>query len=229
MVPPLFARETRRSIGRARVLLILGTTTFFFGGFLVSAVFGPKGSGFAAFLTAAQIAAFLWHIWRYRDGLIARLLVFSLVLGFVELWGDAYWVVRDVLIYPPGLRIHMSPAYMPFMYGPALVQFGFMGWIATRKWGLIRASLGLAVVGGTWMPLYESLAKFAEFWHYENVSMLFGTTPWFIILAEFLLALSLPLLLRRVERLSMPRVVVLGLIGGIWFNFTGPFSYWITG
>jgi hypothetical protein len=138
-------------------------------------------------------------------------------------------VVRDILIYPPGPQIYESPFYMPFAYGPAMLQFGYLGWWAAQRWPLWKACAGLALLGGISMPAYETLAKAAGFWVYEGVNMLWGTTPYFIIMAEFLLAISLPLILKGIHKRPIWWAVVLGLIGGAWFDFTGPFSHWITG
>ncbi len=209
--------------------LILGTLAFFFGGFGVSSFFAP-GWPAATFLVFVQLAIFAWYLWKYRDGLVARILLFGLVLGFVELPGDAYWVVRDVLVYPSGEpMIYKSPFYMPFAYIPAILQFGYVGWWAAHRWPLWKACLGLAVMGGISMPMYETFAKDADFWFYQNVNMLMDATPYFIILAEVLLAVSLPLFLRNIGERPLWWAAVLGLAGGIWFDFTGPFSFWITG
>jgi hypothetical protein len=152
----------------------------------------------------------------------------GLVLGFVELPGDWFAWRFGGLRYPGDTPLLASPLYMPFAYVPAVLQFGYIAWWAAQHWSLPKAGVVLAVVGGSTMPLYETVAKAAKFWSYEGVNMIFGTTPLYIILAEVLLAAALPFALHRLHRQSLGQALLVGGLVGIWFDATGPLSLTIT-
>jgi hypothetical protein len=211
-----------------RMALTLVAMALYFGGFAISALFHP-GWIAAACLVALQLAVYGGYLLATRDGLILRLAIFGLIVGFVELYGDA-WAVREAgLSYPPAEpMIWASPLYMPFAYVPAMMQFGYLAWWAAQRWSLLSASLFLGAVGGASMPGYEYLAKSAGFWEYRGVPMLLDTTPYYIILAEVLLAVVLPFALRGLHVGSVTRAALIGVAIGVWFNITGPLSYWVT-
>jgi hypothetical protein len=155
--------------------------------------------------------------WRHRDREIAGWLLFGIIAGVIEL-GTDWWLVAKThtLTYPSGEpMLWASPAYMPFAWAMILTQVGVVGaWLA-RRHGLAVATIATALIGGVNIPLYEHLAKGANWWAYHDTPMLFDA-PYYVIAAEFLLALPLPWMARRVVTGSVGPAIVLGVVEGLW-------------
>jgi hypothetical protein len=164
-----------------------------------------------------------------KDAVLGHLLVFGLVAGLGELPSDWFGVVTtQTLVYPPGEPlILVSPAYMPISWMVTMAQLGTLALFAVQQWGLLRASLGMMVLGGINMPTYETLAHHAGWWYYQNTPLLFGTTPYYVILGETLLSAALPALVTRVSASSYGRAVLLGLAQAAWILLTGVFAWWV--
>ncbi|HEX8823444.1 MAG TPA: hypothetical protein VF794_26190 [Archangium sp.] len=199
------------------------------GSFLASHFqMGPK----AAFvLTPALAASFVVYAVRTRDGFVARMILFGLVVGFGELPADYFGVaVNKTLVYPQAEPlIWVSPAYMPLSWMVMMLQLGTVANWLTSKWGLLKTTAALAVLGGLNIPLYETLAHRAGWWSYRNTPMLFGVTPYYVILAEVLLSLALPLVVSHVAQARGPKVVALGVAQSVWLLLTGVFASWLVG
>lgn len=150
-----------------------------------------------------------------KDRLLTKFIIFALAAGFTELLPDN-WLVKftGTLIYPQDEPMLLSsPAYMPFSWLVVLVQMGYLGWWASRKIGLLKASLALGVMGALLIPLYEHWAINAGWWHYINTKMI-GTVPYYIILAEGLLMITVPFILQRVGRSQYHIAILWGIAEG---------------
>jgi hypothetical protein len=118
---------------------------------------------------------------------------------------------------------------MPFSYVVVMVQLGYLAYWCTKRWGLGWATLAIAVLGGVNVPVYEFLARRAEFWTYHDCRMLFNTVPYITILSETLLSLVLPFLVSLVRRVSWPVVALLGVLEGAWMLVVFYFGFKLTG
>jgi hypothetical protein len=151
-----------------------------------------------------------------RDPLLARFLLFGIVVGFTELAADA-WLVdyTRTLDYSigGGPMIWRSPVWMPLAWEVVAVQFGYIGlrlWERFGKTGLLLIGL----LGAINIPFYEEMARRIHWWQYVGCRMI-SFTPWYIILGEFGIALVFALLARRVRRGSWRAAIVAGLTGGL--------------
>jgi hypothetical protein len=59
--------------------------------------------------------------------------------------------------------------------------------------------------------------------------MLFGTTPWYVILSELLLSAALPLVMKGVSRSGLWGAVLLGVAQAAWVLLTGVLAYALVG
>jgi hypothetical protein len=164
----------------------------------------------ATLLTGLLLGMFVAHTLRHRDPLLARLLVFGLVVGFGELPADHFGVVvTETLVYSPGgPEIWVSPAYMPFGWVVMMVQLGVLALACAPRLGRARTCVALAIAGGLDIPLHELLAKHAELWHYQGTPAVLGVVPHYVILAEAMLAFVMPLVLMRLSARTAWSVVV---------------------
>jgi len=151
-----------------------------------------------------------------RDALLARFLLFGVVVGLTELAADA-WLVdyTRTLDYSigGGPTIWRSPLWMPLAWEVVAVQFGYIGlrlWERFGKTGLLIIGL----VGAINIPFYEQMARRIHWWQYGGCRMI-SFTPWYIILGEFGIALVFALLARTLRRDSWRVAVVAGLSGGV--------------
>ena len=190
----------------------------------------------AAGISFLVLAVFLLVAGFSSHGFFARLLLFGVVAGFVELYADA-WVISGLqcLDYPSpnalgheAVQFWESPFYMPFAWTVVLVEMAFIGWrlplFLVGRWGWVRGwrviALGTVLcflLGLSLIPLYEGIAKFATWWFYDCsvVSCFRGTTPWLIIIGEGLLAAPLPLFAHLLVRRSWLTAVALGILEGV--------------
>ena len=136
-----------------------------------------------------------------QDALLGRFLLFGLLAGFTELSADA-WLVdyTRTLDYSigGGPMIWRSPLWMPLAWEVVAVQFGYIG---LRLWGRF-GKVGLVMIGllaAINIPFYEEMARRIHWWQYSGCRMV-AYTPWYIILAEFGIALAFALLARTVRR-----------------------------
>jgi hypothetical protein len=166
-----------------------------------------------------------WH----GDRLLARFLLFGLAVGFAELPADAWLVdytrTLDYFI-GGGPMLWRSPAWMPFAWEVIAVQFGYVGlwlWNRFRRWGLVA----IGVLGAINIPYYEELARYINWWQYDNCRMLFHT-PYYIILGEFGIAILLALLAKRVASGNWKSAVQAGITGGIGIFICYAIAYTLT-
>lgn len=215
---------------RRRWILTLATLGLSLVGDSISAIFG-LGWTAASLLGGLLLAIYVLYTLVTRDPVIARLMLFGLVVGFGELPADAFGVTttRTLVYWPGGPFIWDTPLYMPLSWLTVIAQLGFIGAWLVPRWGARRAAIAMAIFGGINIPIYEFLAKFAHFWYYQNTPLLFGVTPYYVILAEALLSMSLPLLAFMAISAKPGQVVVLGLVQSLWIYIAGRIAYALVG
>lgn len=170
-----------------------------------------------AILLAYLLALLVRPAWR---PLLARLFLFGLVAGVLELATDAAGErFAHSLVYPPREPLlWASPAYMPLSWALVLTELGYLAW---RLRTLVPAPpLGPAMaITGLWaglnIPLYEELAYHAGWWHYTN-TLHIGHTPIYVPLFEGLIGAALPLLVGNLPRLAPRAVLARGIALGAW-------------
>jgi hypothetical protein len=151
-----------------------------------------------------------------RDRLIARLVLFGVVVGFCELVADAWLVdVTRTLDYSPAgsPMLWRSPAWMPFAWEVVTVQFGYLGlrlWERHHYAGLLL----VGVLGAINIPYYEEMARLIHWWVYSNCRML-SHTPYYIIVGEFGIAMALGCLAIPLRHGGGRLAIVLGMAGGV--------------
>lgn len=179
--------------------------------------------------TALILLLDLLYIWRYRDAQVAQWLLLGLTAGWVELWTDAWLVRTGTLAYPPNEpMVAASPLYMPFAWAMVLTQIGIIGGWLRRRYPLLLATLLTALLSGINIPIYEHLAKDANWWFYQHTPMVFQA-PYYVICAEFLLALPLAWMADGVAKLQPTRSVALGIVEGVWMFPVTVFAFMVLG
>jgi hypothetical protein len=199
---------------KGRTWFVLGAMTV---GILVLIIDSLLKEGWitAAWWGYGLSTVFLLYAIIRRDQLLLRFFVFALTAGFAELLADR-WLVdyTQTLVYPhPEPMLLSSPAYMPFSWAVVLMEVGYIGWLITNRWNLMVATIALCILGSILVPLYETWAIDAGWWYYHNTPVL-GLVPKYVILAEGLLMLTIPFLLKKTETARLPMIVLFGLIEG---------------
>ncbi len=150
-----------------------------------------------------------------RDALLARFLLFGVVVGLTELAAGA-WLVdyTRTLDYSigGGPMIWRSPLWMPLAWEVVAVQFGYVGlrlWERFGKTGLLMIGL----LGAINIPFYEEMARRIHWWKYSGCRMI-SYTPCYTIVGEFGIALVFALLARALRRGSWEVAVLTGLTAG---------------
>ena len=193
----------------------------------VAGSFFIKGWWGAGINTALVSVIYFVYAARSGNAMLQNWLLLAMTAGFVELAADWWLVVQTrTLVYAPGPKVVVSPIYMPFAWMLVLVQVGLVGQWLRRKMPIVLAALATATLAGITIPLYESLAKFAQWWIYQDTPMILNA-PYYIILGEFLLGLPLVWLgLRLGERFRPGLAVALGIVEGliIWAAYYLAFS-----
>jgi hypothetical protein len=151
-----------------------------------------------------------------RDALLARFILFGLVVGLAELPADA-WLVdyTRTLDYSigGGPMLWRSPIWMPLAWEVVAVQFGYIGLRLWERFG--RAGLlGAAMLGAINIPFYEEMARRIHWWQYSNCRMI-SYTPHYIILGEFGIALALAVSARTLRRNSWRVAITSGVGSGV--------------
>jgi hypothetical protein len=151
-----------------------------------------------------------------KDLLLARLIVFGMAVGFVELAADA-WLVDSTktLDYSigGGPILWRSPLWMPFAWEVVAVQFGYVGLRLKERWGAVGL-LATGVLGAINIPYYEEMAKRIHWWQYSGCRMI-SFTPYYIIVGELGIAVALAWLASRLRKGNWGTALLLGSAGGI--------------
>lgn len=147
----------------------------------------------AAFFNTLGVFAVMagYAVWKKERRLGTWVLV-GVGAGFTELIAD-WWLVNETLslVYAPDEpMIAASPAYMPGAWALVILQMGMVAhWLRGRMkpW---QAMVVVALVCGVNIPLYEHLAKGADWWFYQDTPMIFAA-PYYIIVGEMILGAPL--------------------------------------
>lgn len=183
----------------------------------------------AAALSAVNLALFAAHILFYRDRAMARLLLFGLSLGAVELVADAlcvrYTGTLDYTVARSPMLL-LSPFWMPTAWAVVAVQIGYLGARLMKTLGTGRGILLTALLGAVNIPFYEEMAFHAHWWRYGNSHMI-GHTPIYIIVAELIIGLTLgPLAAWTMRENATPGTALgTGVIGGMGTVVGGLIGY----
>lgn len=165
--------------------------------------------------TAFILALFVGFIFRHKDRVLLGWLIFGLVAGVGELVADWWLVNTGTLVYPQDEPIiWVSPAYMPFAWTMVLLQIGGLASWFVERFSVPVAGVLTAVAAGVNIPIYEHLAKGADWWYYKETPMLFDA-PYYVIFAEFLLAVPLAWFAKRVTEGPLSRAAVLGAVEAV--------------
>jgi len=218
--------DTQRD--RARLRTVLGTVALS----VITVILlydKPWSNGRTAIaLNLVNISLFLAHILYYRDMVMARLLLFGLAFGIVELAADALCVrFTHTLDYSVAgsPMLGLSPFWMPTAWMIVAAQIGYLGLCLIRWLGIGRGILLTAMLGAINIPFYEEMAYHAHWWQYENCRR-WGHTPVYIIAAELIIGLTLgPLAGWAMREGATGRDALLaGFVGGlstIWGGLIG--------
>jgi hypothetical protein len=164
-----------------------------------------------------------------RDALLGRFLLFGVIVGFAELLADA-WLVdyTRTLDYSVGggPMIWRSPLWMPLAWEVVAVQFGYIGLRLWERFGKVGL-LMIGLLGAINIPFYEEMARRIHWWQYGGCRMI-SFTPWYIILGEFGIAITLALLARTLRRRSWRGAIVAGIAGGLSIFICYAAAFWIT-
>ncbi len=183
----------------------------------------------AAALSVAILGVFGAHLAIHRDRVMARLLVFGLCFGVVELAADAlcvrYTRTLDYSVaHSPMLGL--SPFWMPLAWATVAVQIGYVGTRLMARLGQGRGLALTALLGAVNIPFYEEMAFHAHWWRYRNCRLL-GHTPVYIIAAELIIGLTLAPLAARAMRVGATwrDAGMAGLMGGLSTVWGGLIGY----
>ena len=199
---------------RSRLLFVLATVAFLLTANTISSIY-HLGPGSIVAVTALVLAADVVWIARTGDRVVLGWLLFGTVAGFAELAADGWLVATGTLIYPEGEpRLFASPAYMPFAWAMVLVQFGALATWLRDRFRPLPAALLTALGAGVNIPIYEHLAKGAGWWYYIDTPLVFAA-PYYVIVAEFLLAVPLVVFSSGVVRGGLSRASLLGVAEGV--------------
>lgn len=199
---------------KRRTVLIVVAVGLLLASNLLAIWLAPGWTGIAfnnlvVFLLVAGLA------WRWRDRVLGKWILLGLVAGVAELVAD-WWLVErtGTLVYPPdGPHLWASPVYMPLAWANIVVQLCGIGEWLNRRLPLPRASLALALFGAVNIPIYEHLAHLGRWWWYHHTPML-GGAPYYVILAEALIALPVAWMVRRSAVGGVSAAALLGLAEG---------------
>ena len=185
----------------------------------------------AAFNTGFMSLLFALYIIKFRDSYLLGWAIFGVAAGFTELIAD-WWLVNRTqsLVYAQDEPMLVaSPIYMPFAWALLLLQIGAIGHWLARCMPMLRAALLTGLVAGVNIPLYESLARTADWWIYQSTPMVWGA-PYYIILGEFLLALPLVWMAVWIEKLGPVKGGVLfGIVEGLVILIAYVIAWWLLG
>jgi len=185
----------------------------------------------AAHHTALMCLLFLAYIIRYRDSYLLSWAIFGVAAGFTELIAD-WWLVNvtESLVYAPGEPMLVaSPMYMPFAWALVMMQLGVVAHWLRENFSVAKAAVIAGMIGGVNIPLYESLARSADWWIYQKTPMLFGA-PYYIILGEVLIVEPLVWLADRLVRMGPVKGgIILGIVEGLVILVAYMIAWWLVG
>src|ERR1700722_16972139 len=204
-----------RGLDRVRMTVVLATVAISIVG-VTLLVWAPWSNWRSAvMLNGIENLILVSFVWRKRDGLLARFVLFGLAVGFSELAGDAWLVAytrtRD---YSPGggwMRWG-PPAGVPLAWEMVAVQFGYLALRLQERFGRLGL-LMIGALGAVNIPYYEEMARRIQWWQYSGCRMI-SQTPYYIIVGEFLIAMAFGVLVRRFRNAGAAYALAMGVAGG---------------
>ena len=187
---------------------------------------GPES---AATITYILYAIYVGYAIITRNPLMIRLLIICTIAGILELPTDDYLVNGiNSLVYPHDEpMIWSSPLYMPLAWANVLIQLGYWALLMARWKGLVPASIILFLAGGFYIPLYEHLASSANWWFYNDNTIMIFNAPVYVILTEALISLSLPYLLHVAIEKNYKWSAGIGIVEGIWIFLSALIAFFM--
>jgi hypothetical protein len=182
-------------------------------------------------LTSIVLGALMVYVLRTSNDLLGKFMLFGLAAGTTELLADRWLIIgTKTLFYERHEPLLIaSPVYMPAAWAVVLVLIGYLGYRAAQRWGMGHATWMCGLMGGLVIPVYESCAKGAGWWYYEDLRRIIWNTPYYIILGEFLLALALPVLLSRCDRRAFYWSLPIGVLMGLWIWLSYKLAFGLLG
>lgn len=175
-----------------------------------------------------------YAIWKKERRLGTWILV-GVGAGFAELAAD-WWLVHKTqsLVYAPNEPMLVaSPAYMPGAWALVILQMGMVAhWLRGRM--SVPAAIGVvALICGFNIPLYEHLAKGANWWFYQDTPMVFAA-PYYIIVGEMILGAPLVWIAGVIDRKwehgqALKWGIPLGVLEGIIIFVAYVIAWWLVG
>ncbi len=215
-------KKTTRFVVISQLLMMAWTfaSSMFHGGWVSASV-----------IVWASVATYVIYAIVSKNVVFQKLVIFGFAVGFLELIADHYSVsTLNALKYPADEpKLWVSPIYMAPSWMVAIVQLGWYSVLLIRWKGVAIATIAMTLLGGSYIPSYEWMAKNAEWWHYENVSMIFKVVPDYIIGCELLLSLFIPVLIYQALKRQWYWSILLGAIEGLWIWPAAAIAYAITG
>jgi hypothetical protein len=170
----------------------------------------------ALFLISSSLLVFIIYWFRTKDKKILYLSLFGIVFGVVELVADAlcvhYTKTLDYSVAKSPM-IWLSPWWMPLSWMVVAMQIGGIGDAMMTRFGSIKGAVLTAVLGAINIPFYEEMANYLHLWAYTNC-LRFLHTPYYIVVAELIIALALAPAARYALQGVKPALIA-GVIGGI--------------
>jgi len=184
----------------------------------------------ATVIVFTLFSAITIYIINFKDDLMVKIFLFGIAAGIIELiFVDPWGVNTGSLVYNPGgIFLFKSPLYMPFSWAVAIWQLGFFAIYFEKKWGLLKTTIILGIVGGINIPMYEHFAKNANWWYYQNSPMVFNT-PYYVILSEFFISLVLPAAVLFFSKKKWYWSALTGIALGFWMWVAGLLCYALVG
>ena len=117
---------------------------------------------------------------------------------------------------------------MPFSWVIVFSQLGWYSLMLTRWKGIWLSMAVIAIAGGMYIPLYDHLAKNANWWYYQGSPAILNA-PYYVIFAELLLSFTVPPLILWTIKNKTAWAVLFAAIEGVWIYFAGVIAYSLLG
>ena len=222
--------HSERTISQRDIRFVVFTIVLMLGLNVPSAIL-EEGWFSAAWHTGLMCLLFIAYIIKYRDSYLKAWMIFGVAAGFTELLADWWLVTRTgSLVYAPDEpMIVESPVYMPFAWALLMIQIGAVAHWLRQKLGVAKAAVITGLIGGVNIPLYESLARAADWWIYQNTPMIFGA-PYYIIVGEVLIVIPLVWLAVWLQRMGPVKGgILLGIVEGLIILVAYMIAWWLVG
>jgi len=187
----------------------------------------------ASVIVWASVITYVAYAIFTKNVVFQKLVLFGFAVGALELLADNYSInTLGALHYPadePKLWPTDSPVYMAPSWMVAIVQLGWYSLLLIRWKGVAIATVAMTFLGGSYIPSYEWMAKNADWWYYNNVTMIMKVVPEYIIGCELLLSIFIPFLIYQSMKRDWYWSIIFGALEGLWIWPAAAIAYAITG